>query len=89
MPRPALRSRSLKRAKVRRPGGTLATHYRKRKPSPAKCGSCGGLLSGVPSLRKTGMSRLAKSSRRPERPFGGSLCPACSREAIKGRFLIK
>jgi len=86
MPRPALRSRSLRRRKVRRPGGELVTRYERRKPSPAKCGRCGNQLSGVPRERPSGIGKLPKSSKRPNRPFGGNLCSSCSRQEIKDRL---
>lgn len=87
MPRRALRSRSLRRSKVRTPGGRQITRYERRKPSPAACGSCGGKLAGVPALRPSALGKLAKSSKRPTRPFGGNLCSACSREAMKVRIV--
>ena len=43
-------------------------------------------LHGVPRERPHGLKSLSRRSRRPERPFGGNLCPECSREKIKGRL---
>jgi large subunit ribosomal protein L34e len=53
-----------------------------RKPSNAKCGVCGAILSGVPRERPYKMQKLPKTKKRPERPFGGVLCSACSRRKI-------
>lgn len=58
-------------------------HYRKRKPSKAICAGCGALLHGVPRERPFIMQRLAKTKKRPERKFGGTLCSKCSRDKIK------
>lgn len=83
MVRPALRSRSLARRYVRLPGGDTVIHYRKRKPSPARCAVCGKPLNGVPRLRPVELRKLPKTMRRPERPYGGVLCPKCLRELLK------
>jgi len=83
MVRRALRSRSLRRVKVRTPGGKLKTHYKRRKPSIAKCRDCGKPLSGVPRLRPADLRKLPKTKRRPQRMFGGNLCSACMREFLR------
>jgi len=83
MVRPALRSRSLKRRKVRTPGGVSKTHYRKERPSPAVCANCKKPLHGVPRERPIAFGRISRSNKRPERPFGGNLCSACMRQRIK------
>jgi len=77
MPRPAYRSRSLRRVYVRTPGGELKIHYEKRRPGPARCAICGRVLGGVPRLRPVELRKLSKTERRPERPYGGVLCPSC------------
>ena len=82
MPRPALRSRSLRRVKVRTPGGRVVIHYERRKPSPARCGICGAVLSGVPRERPSKLRKLAHTERRPERPYGGVICPRCLRRGL-------
>ena len=83
MPRPALRSRSYRKLKVRTPGGTLKTRYERRRPSQARCSGCKKPLAGVPRARPAGIGRKAKSSKRPERAFGGKLCPRCLKNRIK------
>ncbi|MBI4145013.1 50S ribosomal protein L34e [Candidatus Woesearchaeota archaeon] len=80
---PRLRSRTFRRRLTRTPGSRHVMHYARRKPSAAQCGSCGAALSGVPRMRPTQLKQLAKSSRRPERPFGGVLCSRCSRARFK------
>ena len=77
------KSRSWVRKKVRTPGNKLVDRYSRRKPSTAKCGKCGALLHGVPRLRPSKLGKLAKTKRRPERPYGGSLCSKCARELIR------
>ncbi len=83
MPRPSLRSRSFRRVKVSTPGGKHVIHYLKRRPGPAKCGSCKKPLSGVPRLRPGKLAKLPKTKKRPERPYGGQLCTSCSRELFR------
>jgi len=77
------KSRTFRRVYKRLPGGTTKIHYRKRKPSKAKCGNCGILLKGVPRERPYRMRNMAKTKKRPERPYGGVLCSSCTRKLIK------
>ena len=77
------KSRTMSRTKVRRPGGSTVTHYNKKKPSKAKCAACGKLLSGVPRERPYKMMTMAKTAKRPERPYGGVLCSPCTRKLIQ------
>ncbi len=76
------KSRTFRRVKVKTPGGRTVTHYRKRKPAKAKCASCKAPLKGVPRERPYKIKRLAKTKKRPERPFGGVLCSRCARKKI-------
>ncbi|MEB3860100.1 MAG: 50S ribosomal protein L34e [Desulfurococcales archaeon] len=77
MVRPALRSRSLRRTFRRSPGGETRVFYERRKPGPARCAVCRKPLNGVPRLRPAKLRNLAKTSKRPERPYGGVLCHKC------------
>ncbi|MEB3773956.1 MAG: 50S ribosomal protein L34e [Desulfurococcales archaeon] len=83
MVRPALRSRSLRRVYRRTPGGRETILYERRRPGPARCARCGKPLAGVPRLRPSRMRRLSKTAKRPERPYGGVLCPRCLAEALR------
>ncbi len=87
MPRPALRSRSLRQLKRATPGGKAKIHYERRRPEIAKCASCKGQLGGVPRLRPSKLSKLAKTQHRPSRPFGGNLCHNCLKTRIKQKVL--
>lgn len=78
-----IKSRTFRRIKVKVPGGRTTTHYKLRKPKAAHCGICGAVLKGVPRERPVKMRTLAKTKKRPERPFGGVLCSKCSRAKIK------
>ena len=82
MPAGRHKSRSLRRVFVRTPGGRTVLHYRKRKPKNAKCSSCGIVLKGVPRERPFKMKKMAKSKKRPSRPYAGVLCSKCMRSAI-------
>ena len=44
MPRPGLRVRSLRKMKVKLPGGASVIHYIKRRPSGAVCAGCRRVL---------------------------------------------
>jgi len=71
-----------KKIKVKTPSGKLVLHYKKKKPRKAKCSNCGKPLQGVPRERPYKMRTMAKTKKRPSRPFGGVLCSACMRKKI-------
>jgi len=77
------KSRTFRRIKVVVPGNTVKMQYRRRKPSKAKCAGCGKLLAGVPHELPLKMKNLAKTKKRPERPYGGMFCSACTRQLLK------
>lgn len=83
MPRGMLKSRTLRRVFKKLPGGSTKLHYTERKPKQAHCGRCGAILHGVPRARPVDSKRLAKTEKRPERPYGGVLCSMCLRDTIK------
>ncbi len=83
MVRPALRSRSLRRVRTRTPGSRTIVRYEKRKPNMARCAICGRILNGVPRLRSTKLRKFPRTARRPERPYGGYLCPQCLARLLK------
>ncbi len=87
MVRPALRSRSRRRVKVRTPGGRQVVHYEKRKPGPARCARCGRPLNAVPRLRPHVLRHISKTAKRPERPYGGVLCARCLAELLRERII--
>jgi len=70
---------------VRTPGGRSKVQFVKKKTAPARCWMCGTLLAGVPRVRPSELARIPRSSRRPNRPYGGNLCSRCSRQLIKER----
>ncbi|MDO8869966.1 MAG: 50S ribosomal protein L34e [Methanobacteriaceae archaeon] len=83
MPANRFRSRSYKRTFKRTPGGKTVLRYKKKKPSKHVCGECGKLLHGVPRGRPYEIKKLAKTKKRPNRPYGGYLCSECSRKLFK------
>ena len=85
MPRPALRSTTLKKIKKKIPGGAVVIRYFRRRPSKPKCAVCKKPLSGVPRKRPSQVKKLSKNKRRPNRPYGGNLCPKCTRNTMKRR----
>ena len=82
MPQRYKRSRSLRKVKRRLPGGRTVIHYKKEKPKAAHCARCDAVLKGVPRERPFKMHTMAKTKKRPERPYGGNLCSKCMRDLI-------
>ena len=85
MVRRALRAGRWRRVQKRVPGGRVVTHYEPRKPGQAQCAVCGRPLQGVPRVPAPVLKRLAKTAKRPERPYGGVLCASCMRLVIKSQ----
>lgn len=83
MPRGQFKSGRFRKIFVKTPGGRVNVHYRERKPSRAICGNCQKPLAGVPRERPAKLGKMSKSARRPERPYGGVLCSACTRQLVK------
>lgn len=82
MPAPRYRSRTLRRKYVSTPGGRNVIHYEKRKPAKARCAKCGGKLQAVLRVRARQLKSIAKTMKRPQRPYGGMLCSSCTRKQI-------
>lgn len=83
MPADRFRSHSYRKMNKRTPGGVNVLRYKKKKPSKHVCAECGALLHGVPRGRPYEINKLSKSQKRPNRPFGGNLCPKCARKHFK------
>ncbi|MFH1511197.1 MAG: 50S ribosomal protein L34e [Candidatus Woesearchaeota archaeon] len=77
------KSRSYRRVYKKTPGARNVIHYLPRKPKVAHCGICGKRLQAVPRERPYRMAAMAKTKKRPERPYGGVLCSICSRQKIR------
>lgn len=77
-----LKSRSLRRVKVRVTKGTV-THYEKRTRSPSVCAVTKQPLSGIPRLTNKKFGKLNKSQKKVARPYGGYL----SHTALKNKIL--
>ncbi len=67
------KSRKLRRIFKKLPGGKTTIKYENRKPKKAKCSNCDKTLIGVPRELPSKMKNLAKTKKRPERPYGGVL----------------
>lgn len=76
------KSRTLRRVRVKTPGGINKIHYRKRKPAKAKCGGCGAVLKGVARERPFKMKSLTRAKKKPSRPYAGVLCSKCLRKKM-------
>lgn len=82
MPAGKHKSRSLRRVFVKTPGSGTKIQYRKRKPSKKVCQDCGKNLQGIPSLIQSKLKNLPLTKKRPQRPYGGTLCSSCMRKKI-------
>ncbi len=83
MVRPSLRTRAIKKKRLTLPGGDKTTHYRKKHVSKAHCSDCGSELAGVPAKRAAEIKKIPKTSRRPERAYGGTLCHTCVEKKMR------
>jgi large subunit ribosomal protein L34e len=88
MPEGRFKSRTYRRIKTRLPSGTTVLHYKKRNIGKTICGKCGIELSGVARARVAELQKIAKTKKRPQRPFGGVLCTKCTRETIKAKARV-
>lgn len=75
----------MKRVKVRTPSGKISIQKRKEKPQAVKCANCKQPLHGMKRAIPSEFGKLAKTERRPERPYGGYLCSSCMREIFRER----
>ena len=76
------KSRSKKIVYVKAPGGRTVVHYKRKRPSKAKCSGCGKVLAGVLNKHASVLKKIPKTKKRPERPYGGHLCSSCMRKKI-------
>ena len=71
------------KVKVRTPGGRIVIRRKKKRHKYAKCAGCGKRLHGVPTGPQVKIRKLAKSKKRPSRPYGGYYCSSCMRELFR------
>ena len=82
-----IKPKSLRKVKVKTPGGETAISLRRRKPNYAKCKNCGSKLNR-PKLSIKQLKNLPKTKKRPERPFP-ELCSRCMRDYFKNKVRSK
>lgn len=80
-----LKSGRFARRHVKVPGGRTVLRFEERQPKAAHCARCGAQLPGIPRMTRAEAKNASKTSKRPERPFGGVLCSACMRAEIVAR----
>ena len=83
MPQRRYRSTSYRKIAKKAPGGRALVHYERKKPKAATCSVTGDVLKGVPRERPVKMKNMPKTSKRPQRPFGGVLSSRASRDILK------
>lgn len=81
------KSGRFRKSKVKLPGGRTTIRFSEQKPKGARCAQTGKRLHGVPRVRPVHARRMAKSAKRPERPFGGELSSEAMRKRIKDQYL--
>ena len=74
------KSRTLRRVFVKT-STRIVKHYTKKMPRKARS-SDGAILHGVPRGNAVDISRLSKTQRRPQRPYGGNLSSKAMRALI-------
>ncbi len=78
MVKPSHRTRSLRRKKVKTPGGKTTERRERRKSTHANCALCKKKLQGIKTDKK-----LPKTKKKPGRKFSGELCSSCAEEIVK------
>ncbi len=73
---------NIRRIQKKLPSGRWKIFKIQRRPSKAVCATTGVILSGVPQARNIEMTRIDKSKRRPNRPYGGVLSSKAMRELM-------
>jgi len=86
---PARRNRNANFRNRASPGGKPSLKKRSDKPSKARCALCANVLGGVPRRPPTRLNKLAKTQKRPERPFGGVLCSKCVSQVIRDKVRLQ
>jgi large subunit ribosomal protein L34e len=75
-------SGGLRRLSMKVPGGRLRISNTRRKPSRPTCPITGQRLQGVPQTKRFKISKMSKSQKRPQRPYGGVLSSSAMRSLI-------
>lgn len=78
-----IKSGRFRKRTVKVPGGRTVTRYLERKPKQARCAATGAVLHGIPRRDATRAKNAPKTTKRPERPYGGVL----SSRAMRKKFL--
>ena len=64
------------------PGGRLRYFNARRKTSRPVFSVTGQILPGIPQTKRFQTSKISKSKRRPQRPYGGVLSSSAMRSLI-------
>lgn len=82
MARPGMLTRGRSNRRIKTPGGRVAVHRRKYYKAGGVCAISGDDLQ-LPRKSIHGLSRnTSKSSKRPNRPYGGAVSPKALRREI-------
>jgi large subunit ribosomal protein L34e len=64
------------------PGGRTVQRYEEGTPKAPHCAGCGQQLHGIPRMSVVAAKNAPKTTKRPQRPYGGVLCSACMRAKL-------
>jgi|GEM_PF-67491 len=82
------KSGRLRKRKVTVPGGRTVTRYLERKPKQAHCAETGAPLHGIPRRHAIDAKNASKTSKRPERPYGGVLASEPMRKKMRSEARV-
>ncbi len=85
MVRGRYRSRTFRRVRITTTAGERKVHFERKKNGAPQCADCGTTLKGTARGTPHQIQKLSKTQRRPERPYGGVLCSACTKKKIIGQ----
>lgn len=77
------KSRTFRRVFTRMPSSYSKLVYKRRRPGKINCSHCGQELHGVLNNLVIRLKNMPKTTKRPSRPYAGTLCSACGREMLK------
>lgn len=82
MPRPGMLTKGKANRRIKTPGGRTNVHRRSHYKAGGVCAVTGDKLQ-LPRKSRTGLcGKASKSSKRPNRPYGGVLSPQAMRRGI-------
>ncbi len=73
----------MKKIRRRTTSGKNVIVLRREKAAKPVCGKCGMVMHGLKKADASQVGKLSKTEKSVNRPYGGNLCPCCSKEIFK------